>query len=96
MNPVFKIKESVMREVEEAVQKRIQERCLADPLSVSDSLPIEEFYNKILAYRRRKFDRISSPRNLYLLRQAIYACHYISTSFDDMRVFQYNERNSNA
>ena len=99
MNTVFKLKESVMEDVEMNVRSRMtNQRCHLgkSKLDVIGALPVELFYKQVLAYRRGRFNQKSSPSNLYLLRQAIYACHYISTSFDDMRVNEYKEKHSNA
>jgi hypothetical protein len=99
MSEVFKLEPRVMVDVERNVQSRItnQRYHLGESeLDVIGALPVELFYQKVLAYRRKRFNHKSSPSNLYLLRQAIYACHYISTGFDDMRVSEYKERKENS
>jgi hypothetical protein len=103
MDKVFKLNKRVIADVEMNVQSRIAIRrhiyCLGGhgELNVIGSLPVELHYQKVLAYRRSRFNQKSSPRNLHLLRQAIYACHYINSSLDEMRVSEYvSEKHSNA
>lgn len=101
MSEIFKLEPKVMMEVERSIQSRITNRKYhldESEFDVIGTLPVELFYQKVLAYRRKRFNHKSSPSNLYLLRQAIYACHYISTSFDDYRVTEYlkEKKHSNA
>lgn len=95
LKAIFNLDEKVLHSVEVNVRSRLSNLQIhigVGQLETSDCTPVEEFYNKVLAHRRKRFNQKSSTRNLHLLRQAIYASHFLSRFLDVRRISEYHER----